>query len=48
MVNLLSVLWIDETWSQHTTDVLVLAVILVDGVLILVKMFRWEQRRNFI
>lgn len=42
VVNLLRGLWIGEAWSQHVTDVIVLAAILVAGVLISVKLFRWE------
>jgi len=42
VVNLLRGLWIGETWGQHITDVVVLAAMLVAGVLISVKLFRWE------
>lgn len=42
VVNLLRGLWIGETWGQHTTEVLVLAAMLVAGVLISAKTFRWE------
>ena len=42
VVNLLRGLWIGEPWNQHFTDVTVLAAILVIGVLISVKTFRWE------
>jgi ABC-2 type transport system permease protein len=42
VVTLLRGLWIGETWGQHTTDAVVLAVLLVAGVLISVKTFRWE------
>jgi ABC-2 type transport system permease protein len=42
VVNLLRGLWIGETWSQHTTDAIVLAAMLVVGVLISVRTFRWE------
>jgi ABC-2 type transport system permease protein len=42
VVNLLRGLWVGETWSQHSTDVIVLLVILVLGVLISAKTFRWE------
>jgi hypothetical protein len=42
VVNLLRGLWIGETWSQHITDVIVLVGILVAGVLISIKTFRWE------
>ncbi|MCJ7761308.1 ABC transporter permease, partial [Candidatus Bathyarchaeota archaeon] len=42
VVNLLRGLWIGEAWSQLTTEVIVLAAILVVGVLVSVKTFRWE------
>ena len=42
VVNLLRGLWVGETWSQHITDVIVLAVMLVVGVIVSVKFFRWE------
>ena len=42
VVNLLRGLWIGEAWSQLTTEVTVLAAILVVGVLVSVKTFRWE------
>jgi len=42
VVNLLRGLWIGEAWSQHVTEVIVLAVMLVIGILISVKTFRWE------
>jgi ABC-2 type transport system permease protein len=42
VVNLLRGLWIGEAWSLHATDAIVLAAILVAGVLISVKTFRWE------
>jgi ABC-2 type transport system permease protein len=42
VVNLLRGLWVGETWSLHTTDALVLAAMLVAGVLISIKTFRWE------
>jgi ABC-2 type transport system permease protein len=42
VVNLLRGLWIGETWSQHMTDVWVLLAILVIGIFISVKTFRWE------
>jgi ABC-2 type transport system permease protein len=42
VVNLLSGLWFGEPWGQHLTDVLVLAVMLVAGVFISTKLFRWE------
>jgi ABC-2 type transport system permease protein len=42
VVNLLRGLWNGETWSMHTTDVIVLAAMLVGGVLISARTFRWE------
>lgn len=42
VVTLLRGLWIGEAWSQHTTEVLVLSTLLVVGVLISTKTFRWE------
>ncbi len=42
VVNLLRGLWVGDPWSKHLTDVIVLAVILVLGVMISIKTFRWE------
>ena len=42
VVNLLRGLWLGEAWNQHVINVLVLAGILVAGVLISIKTFRWE------
>jgi ABC-2 type transport system permease protein len=42
VVNLLNGLWAGEPWSQHITDVVVLTAILVAGLLISIKTFRWE------
>jgi ABC-2 type transport system permease protein len=42
VVNLLRGLWIGEAWSLHVTDAVVLAALLVAGVLVSVKTFRWE------
>ncbi len=42
VVNLLSGLWFGEPWSSHVLDVAVLAAMLVVGVLVSVKVFRWE------
>jgi ABC-2 type transport system permease protein len=42
VVTLLRGLWIGDPWSQHLTEVFVLAGMLVLGVLISVKTFRWE------
>lgn len=42
VVNLLRGLWIGDAWSQHTTEVIVLLAMLVVGVLVSIKTFRWE------
>jgi ABC-2 type transport system permease protein len=42
VVTLLSGLWIGDPWSQHLTEVVVLAGMLVLGLIISVKTFRWE------
>ncbi|MBN2388041.1 MAG: ABC transporter permease [Anaerolineales bacterium] len=42
VVNLLSGLWIGEPWSSHLLDVGVLAGMLVLGIFITAKIFRWE------
>ena len=42
VVNLLRGLWIGEAWSLHTTNVLVLLAILVVGIGVSIKTFRWE------
>jgi ABC-2 type transport system permease protein len=42
VVNLLRGFWVGEPWSQHWLDVGVLAGILVLGILISLKTFRWE------
>jgi ABC-2 type transport system permease protein len=42
VVSLLHGLWDGEAWSLHLLDVGVLAIMLVGGVLISVKLFRWE------
>jgi ABC-2 type transport system permease protein len=42
VVNLLRGLWIGESWGQHLTAAIVLASVLVVGVLISMKTFRWE------
>jgi ABC-2 type transport system permease protein len=42
VVNLLRGLWIGNSWSQHLSDILVLAGLLIAGVLISLKIFRWE------
>jgi ABC-2 type transport system permease protein len=42
VVNLLRGLWVGDGWGQHLLDVGVLAGMLVAGVIISVKTFRWE------
>lgn len=42
VVKLLRGLWIGESWSQHSVEALVLAGILVVGVLVSARTFRWE------
>jgi ABC-2 type transport system permease protein len=42
VVTLLRGLWVGEPWSQHLTEVFVLAGMLVLGVLVSIKTFRWE------
>ncbi len=42
VVKLLRGLWIGESWSLHAAEALVLAGILVAGVLVSAKTFRWE------
>jgi ABC-2 type transport system permease protein len=42
VVNLLSGLWVGEAWGQHLLDVGVLAGLLILGIIISVKTFRWE------
>jgi ABC-2 type transport system permease protein len=42
VVNLLRGLWMGEPWGKHIPDVIVLAALLVAGVLISIKTFRWE------
>ena len=42
VVNLLRGLWIGESWGQHLLDIGVLVAMLVVGVLVSVKLFRWE------
>jgi ABC-2 type transport system permease protein len=42
VVNLLSGLWIGEPWSGHLLDVGVLTAMLAVGVLVSIKIFRWE------
>jgi ABC-2 type transport system permease protein len=42
VVNLLRGLWIGEAWSSHLLDVGVLAGMLIFGIIVSVRMFRWE------
>jgi ABC-2 type transport system permease protein len=42
VVNLLNGLWVGEPWSSHLLDVGVLAGMLLLGILITAKVFRWE------
>ena len=42
VVKLLRGLWIGDTWGQHLLDVGVLAALLLAGILISIKTFRWE------
>ena len=42
VVNLMGGLWINESWGNHLLDVGVLLGVLLLGILISVKMFRWE------
>jgi ABC-2 type transport system permease protein len=42
VVNLLRGLWVGQPWSAFTTEVIVLAALLVVSVLVSVKTFRWE------
>ena len=42
VVNLLRGLWIGETWGSHLLDVGVLAGMLILGVVVSAKTFRWE------
>jgi ABC-2 type transport system permease protein len=42
VVNLLRGLWIGEAWGKHLLDVAVLAGMLIVGIVVSVKTFRWE------
>jgi ABC-2 type transport system permease protein len=42
VVTLLRGLWVGESWSMHLTEVYVLSGILILGLIISVKAFRWE------
>jgi ABC-2 type transport system permease protein len=42
VVNLLRGLWVGEAWGKHLLDVGVLTGMLILGIVISVKTFRWE------
>lgn len=42
VVNLMKGMWLGDSWGVHITDITVLAVMLVVGVAISVRLFRWE------
>lgn len=42
VISLLRGMWLGDSWSKHTTDVWVLAAMLVVGIAISAKTFRWE------
>jgi len=42
VVTLLRGLWIGDAWNQHLTEVIVLSGLLVLGVIVSMKTFRWE------
>jgi len=42
VVTLLRGLWVGESWGQHLTEVIVLAALLVVGIVVSAKTFRWE------
>jgi ABC-2 type transport system permease protein len=42
VVNLLRGLWGGEAWGRHLMDIGVLAGMLVLGILVSIKSFRWE------
>jgi ABC-2 type transport system permease protein len=42
VVNLLQGLWFGSPWGRHITEVVVLAALLVVGVVLSAKTFRWE------
>jgi ABC-2 type transport system permease protein len=42
VVNLLRGLWFGETWSSHLLDVGILAALLLVGIIISARTFRWE------
>lgn len=42
VVTLLQGLWLGEAWGAHITEVLVLAAVLVVGVVVSARLFRWK------
>lgn len=42
VVTLLRGLWIGEPWSQHWSEVVILAAVLLGGTLVSARVFRWE------
>lgn len=42
VVNLLRGFWIGESWGMHLKEVVVLLAVMVVGILVSVKTFRWE------
>jgi ABC-2 type transport system permease protein len=42
VVNLLRGLWMGQVWSDHLLDVVVLVGVLLLGIIVSVKTFRWE------
>jgi ABC-2 type transport system permease protein len=42
VVNLLTGLWLGEPWSEHLTEVAVLVIMMVVGLIVSAKTFRWE------
>jgi ABC-2 type transport system permease protein len=42
VVTLLRGLWIGDAWNQHITEVIVLAAMLLLGIMISTRTFRWE------
>lgn len=42
VVNLLRGLWVGEPWSKHLLDAGVLVGMLILGIIISLKTFRWE------
>jgi len=42
VVTLLRGMWVGDAWGQHLTEVAVLGVLLVVGLVVSAKTFRWE------